>query len=155
MGRIYTATDADNGITTTGDIVEITAPSDGTIEILSFYFGQTSDAGNSEAEMSQVSIKRVGTSGSGGATVTPLKHDAGDGATGATIESYNTTDATPEASVSGWGEAFNLQAGLFYTPTPEERILIGPSEGIVFKLEKSPADAIDVVFRLTWEERGG
>ena len=65
MGRIYTAT-SDIATFTSGDIVEIIAPSDAVVLIHSFSIGAQTETDDS----SVVVLARAGTSGSGGGAIT-------------------------------------------------------------------------------------
>lgn len=153
MGRVYTVSAVAAGHTTAGDIMEIIAPSDAVVVLHSAFFGQTSDAGDAEAEMLRVQIMRATTGGSGGGTPTARPHELGDAAFGGTTESFNTTDATGLTVIVD--QAFNVQSGFFYEPTPEERIMISPSASLVLFLQLAPGDALDVLVSMTFEEIGG
>lgn len=153
MGRMYTAEVNAVAVTAAQDFFEINAPADAIVVLHSCFLGQTSDAGDAEAEMLSVQISRVGgTAGSGGSSPTVNPHQLGDSAFGGTVEANNTTQVgTP---VELYSETFNVQAGWYYVPTPEERFIISPSGGIVVEIT-APADSLTMSGRITFEEIGG
>jgi hypothetical protein len=151
--RTYTLPLAATSVSAAVDLAEIVVPAGAMIVVRSAFFGQISDTGDAQAELLSITMKRgVGsTSGSGGSTQAASKHETGDAAFSTTPEIFNTTQA-----VAGGGslttlpiEAENVQAGWYYTPTPEELIYFGPGESIIFS-QSAPADAITVVGRITF-----
>lgn len=160
MGIIYTGEDTTSGSTDDLDFVELIAAADHVIRILSMRVGQSSEAADAQAEMMGITLKRASgsyTSGSGGATPTPRPHSFQAPATGATLEMSNTTIA-----VVGLGalddllaDAFNVQVGWLYQPSPDEYIEISPAQAFIATMSKVPADAIDWHVSVTWEELGG
>lgn len=154
-GRLYTASRSVADVATTStpmDLIEISAPSTAVVIIHSAFIGQYSDAGDAAAEMLRVQINRYATSGSGGTTVTPALHDLGSTAFGGAVEvSNNTLGGTATVLLE---ETFNIQAGWYYTPTPEERIVVPPSGIIAFTLPADAADALSLSYRVTFEEIG-
>lgn len=155
MARIYTATAEVSNVTAAIDLMEVNAPSDSAIMILSAVVSQSSEEGDAEAEMLQFSIGRAsGSAGSGGSSATPQAHDEGDPASGATVESGNTTRAGTNTLIRR--EAANVQAGWFYTPVPEERIIVSPGgDPLIFGMEDTPADAVNFKIAVTFAEIGG
>lgn len=158
MARTYTVEFDAVAVTAVQDLVEIAVPAGAMVVVRSAFFGQSSDAGDAQAEMLRVQMKRgVGaTSGSGGSTATAAKHETGDPAFSTTPEINNTTQA-----VAGGGsltiipaETYNVQAGWYYTPTPEEFVWYGPSELIVFSLPAAPADSLTMTGRVTFTVYG-
>lgn len=154
MGRMYTASVGAVAVTAAQDFFELVAPSDAVVVIHSIYIGQYTDAGDSEAEMLPVQINRNTASGSGGSALTARPHEVGDAAFGGTVEANNTTQAGGTETVLVQ-EAFNIQAGWFYKPTPEERIVLSPSGQIVVELPVAPTDSITMQGSITFEEIGG
>ena len=118
MGLVYTAVFEDVAVSAAQDFFEIAAPSDAIVEVHSVRIGQTSDVGDSAAEILAISFVRGqgATSGSGGSTPTPNPTHAGYAAAGSTVEANNTTKM-----VAGGGslqvlynDTFNLQVGFLY-----------------------------------------
>ena len=154
MGRMYTASFGGVAVTAIQDLFELNAPSDSVVALHAISVTQSSDAGDSEAEMLRVQISRsTGTSGSGGTTLTARPHNVGDAAFGGTAEANNTTQATTTTVVRE--ETFNVQIGWFYRPAPEERIILSPGGALVVELPTAPADALTMSGSITFEEIGG
>ncbi len=153
MGRMYTAVFNDVAVTAIQDLFELNAPADAVVVLHSVTIGQSSDAGDGQAEMLSVQISRCTGSGSAGSTPTAQKHNVGDAAFGGTVEANNTTQGATATPI--FSEAFNVQAGWFYRPTPEERIILSPSGRIVVELPVAPADALTMSGSITFEEIGG
>lgn len=153
MGRMYSVTSSAAALVTAGDVMEINAPTDAVVILHRVFFGQDTDYGDAQAEILRIQLNRATTGGSGGGTPTANPLSAGDSAFGGTCESFNTTDATTLTTLID--EAFNVQAGWLYDPTPEERIEISPGERIVLFLEKAPSSAFDAVVTMIFEAVGG
>jgi hypothetical protein len=158
MGLVYSA-EHNASSAAQVDFAELLAPSDAVIRILSVRIGQDSEAADAQAEMMGVKfIRATGsyTSGSGGGGAA-APHHKGAPAAGATAEVLNTTQAA-----AGLGtftdllqDAFNVQVGFLYQPTPDEYIHLSPSDALVIAATKAPADSVDWKVSITWEELGG
>ena len=153
MGLIYTATFEEVAVTAVQDLFQITAPSDATVMIHSFYCSQSSDAGDSESEQLNILIHRGSTDGSGGTTITARPMQVGFPAAGSTIEVNNTTQSTEGNIIHA--ESWNVMAGYQYRPTPEEKVYISPSGRLIFELQTAPADSLTMSGTLVFEEIGG
>jgi hypothetical protein len=136
------------------DILEIGTTATQIVIIHSAFVGQSSDAGDAQAEMSQIQINRYATSGSGGGTaLVPRPHHIGDPAFGGSIDDFNSTQGGTATLISE--ETFNVQAGWYYTPTPEERIIVNPSSFIALSFPQAAfADDLTVTARITFEVIG-
>jgi hypothetical protein len=140
------------------DAFEIIAAAGKTYILHEVVLGQSTDYGDAAAEGLSVIIKRATgayTTGSGGSTPTPAKHSTSDPAAGASAKTMNTTQA-----VTGSGalttirqDAFNIQGGYQYLPTPETRITVRDDEAIVVSVS-APADAVTVSGCAVIEELG-
>ena len=155
MGRVYSASFDGVAVTAIQDLFELVAPSDAAVVLHSAYVGQSSDSGDSESEMLRVTISRTDNtaSGTGGTAPTARPHEAGDAAFGGTVEVNNTTQATVTTVVQAY--AFNIQAGWFYQPVPEERIVLSPSGTLVVELPAAPSDSLTMSGTITFEAIGG
>jgi len=153
MGMVYTASFTDVAVTVAQDLFELTAPSDAAVIIHSCYIFQNSDFGDSAAEGLTISVTRYSTGGSGGGTPTERPHDVGYGASGSAVETNNTTQGGTPVVVHS--DAFNVQAGWQYRPTPEERISVSPGGFLAIELPSAPADSLTMSGSLTYEEIGG
>jgi hypothetical protein len=129
------------------------SPTDAIVVLHSVIITQSTDAGDSEAEMLPILFHLGSTSGSGGSLVTPSPLELGDAAFGGTVEANNTTQSTEGTFLHA--EAFNIQAGFFYRPTPEERIIISPSDRLIIELQAAPIDSINMNGTAIIEEIGG
>lgn len=153
LGRMYTASFEEVAVSAIQDLFELNAPSDSVVVIHKCIITQESDAGDAEAEMLRMTIQRAGTSGSAGSTATARPHHVGDAAFGGTVEVNNTTQAGTLTVLHA--EAFNVQLGWIYDPSPEERIIVSPSGRVVFSINDAPADALTMSGILIFEEIGG
>lgn len=145
MGRFYSVPFSAVAVSAAQDLFEITAATGKPFILHEIVIGQTSDYGDAAAEGLQILIKRgVGsTSGSGGSTVTPAKHLTNDAAAGPTPEINNTSQhaAGGGSLTTIRADAFNVQAGYQYMPTPEQRLTFLPAEVCVVSIT-APADAV-------------
>ena len=162
MGRKFTVQFDNVSVSAAQDFFEVISTASQVIRVLSAFIGQsgTADFGDAQAEGLRILIKRASgsyTTGSGGTTATPAPHDFVSPAFGGTVRANSTT-----AAVVGTGalttisaETFNVQAGWYYTPTPEEWIELNPSQAIIFNLPVAPSDALSAVSgRVTFEVIG-
>jgi len=148
MGLMYTAR-FNTAVTAAQDVFALTTVSPDMCVIHSIRLGQTSDPGDAQAEMLGVVIARVATVGSGGAAVTPQPHMIGAPSATATMRANDTTvAATPTILLS---DAWNVQAGWLYLPTPEERIWCSSTNKIVVTIT-APADSLSMRGSFTFEE---
>ena len=153
MGRIYTLPFSATAVSAAVDAFEINVPSDQIVVVHSAHIGQHSDPGDAESELLHIIIQRSsGVSGSGGTSPAPVPHHLGDAAYGTTCDVLNTTGATTLTLLRA--EAFNVQAGYFYTPTPEERIYISPGGRLVWSMS-APADELTMSGSVVFEVLGG
>lgn len=156
MGRFYSVPFSAATVTAAQDVFEVLAASGKPFVLHEIVLGQTSDAGDAQAELEQVLIKRATgsyTSGSGGSTVTPVKHLTNDAAAGPTAEINNTTQASAGtgALTTIRTETWNVQSGYQYLPTPESRLVFLPSEACVVSIT-APADSLTMSGTLVFEE---
>lgn len=128
MGRIYTAV-ASSTQAVAGDIIELAAPSTSSLKLREVTVTQSDSETDDSTE---IKISRFTTSGSGGGTPTPAPANQGDAASAATVESFNTTDATT-GEVELWREGISTLAGFHKIYQPDSRPSIPPSGLIVVK----------------------
>ena len=153
MGMVYSAAVSEVAVSVIQDLVEITAPADAVVILHSVYVGQSTEEGDAAAEMLPINIVRYATGGSGGTLGTENPHEVGFPAAGGAVEFNNTTQGTTATLLLA--DAFNVQAGWQYRPTPEERIVVSPSGVLAVELPVAPADAMNANITITWEEIGG
>lgn len=156
MGRFYSVPFSAVSVSAAQDLFEVLAASGKPFWLHEIIIAQSSDYGDAAAEGLSILIKKATgsyTSGSGGSTVTPAKHLTNDAAAGPTAEINNTTQASAGsgALTTIRAEAFNVQAGWQYLPTPETRIQFLPTEACVVSIT-APADAVTMSGTLVFEE---
>lgn len=156
MGRFYTASFSATAVSAAVDVFEVLAASGKPFILHEIAIAQSSDYGDAAAEGLSILIKKATgsyTSGSGGSTATFRPHSTNDAAAGPTAETNNTTQASAGsgALITMRAEAFNVQAGYQYLPTPEQRMLFLPTEALVVSIT-APADAITLSGSVTIEE---
>ncbi len=152
MGRMYSAVFDNIAQSAAGDIIEIASAAAKVVIIHSIFYGQEDDYGDASADGGRLTLQRATTSGSGGTVVTGLPLDPGDAAGSATVERNNSTPAATLTLLVG--ETFNWQAGWFYKPTPEERVVLGGADIVVLRLEDTPAVSHNTSLTLIYEEIG-
>ena len=158
MSGKYVANTGEQTVSATQDLVEMQVPNDATVKVRRVQITQSSDAGDSESEQLNATLKRCigSTSGSVGAALTPAKKQSGDAASGCTCERNNTTVA-----VAGGGslddimdEDFNVMAGLSLVFPPGEEIVLSPGEEFYVNIS-APADALTLSCSVEFVEEGG
>lgn len=151
MGRIYTASFSAVAVTAAVDFFELLAPATGMVRLISCRIGQSTEEADAQAEMLNINIVRYATTGSGGGTATPAPMQVGHAASGVTsVETNNTAQGvTPTVLVS---DAWNVQIGWVYQPSPEEMILVPPSGLLAIESPDTPADSISFSGTLVFEE---
>jgi hypothetical protein len=156
MGRFYSIQFNAVSVSAAQDLFEVLAASGKPFYLHEVVVGQSSDYGDAAAEGLTIAIKRATgsyTSGSGGSTPTPAKHLTNDAAAGVTAEANNTTQAAAGsgALTTIRSDAFNVQGGYQYMPTPEQRPFFLPAEACVVSIT-APADALTVSGTMVIEE---
>jgi len=151
MGRMYSAVFEGITVSIAQDLFELNAPSDAVVVVHEI---RISDDTSEASEQLPFTIKRsTGSSGSGGATVTPEALEVGDAAFGGTVERNNTTRATTVTTLRRLSE--NMLNGVHWLFTPEVRLVISPSGRIIVGLETAPGSARTMSGTIIFEEIGG
>ena len=152
-GNMYSAVAEEVAVTAAQDILQIVAPSDAVVEIHRVVISQSSDAGDSEAEMLNVLYHRGGTNGSGGTTVTPAPLHLGGVAAGSVVEANNTTQSTEGTQIHG--DSFHISAGYDDQRTPETYIYVSPDDIFNIELQTAPSDSLTMTVTVYFRELGG
>jgi hypothetical protein len=156
MGRMYTIDFGPTAITVAADIVEIVPADDKPVIVHGFEIFQTTDLGDvAEEIIGLVWVRGNATSGSGGATPTPIPINASDAAAGLTAEALNTTAASTGSPVNGQRHGWNVRIPTQVIYTPETRPVI--SQGgtrLCLRMAAAPADSITISGCVTVEELG-
>lgn len=154
MGIRYAVPFSAVAVTAQQDFFEINASSTRSLILHSIYITQNSDAGDAQDEMLSVLIKTgATTSGSGGTAPTPQPL-GGSGTAQFTAEVNNTTKATAGTIVTKHADSFNVRAGWYYRPTPEERIELLGGGRLTVELATTPADSLTMNGTAIVEEIG-
>lgn len=159
MARMYSAVFKAVAITAAQDLFEILAATGKGIYIHGFAIGQSTEEGDAQSEMLQLTTNRgVGavTSGSGGSTATPQAVQDADSNSGATVEINNTTRMVVGSGTLEELEAhcWNVQIPYIFWYTPETRPYITPGNRWTLELEDAPADSITASGTVWFEEQG-
>jgi hypothetical protein len=156
QNRIYTVSFTGVAITAAVDIFELTPADDKPLEILGFFWGQSSDFGDAQAEQIGYRVIRGHTtSGSGGAAATPRPLNRSDSAAGFTAETNNTTAASVGSTVDLHCDVINVQAGeKLWLPEGCEWEASQADTTIVIRLIAAPADSITTSGTLYVREQG-
>jgi hypothetical protein len=156
MGRRYTAPINIGAHTAQLDVFELLAGSGKPVRLLCVELGQSTELGDAQEEMIPLVLKRVTgapTSGSGGSTPTLQPVLASGAASGATLETGNTTKLTGGTSAELARFIWNVRAGLLYQPPPEEQIVADAATRLVLEEVATPADSITgPIGRIVFEE---
>lgn len=131
------------------DLFQITAGSSNPIDIIGCRISQTSDVGDAAAEMLRVQIVRRSTVSTGTA-LTEVKHLETSGSPTASVLGNTTAEGTIGDILAD--DSFNIQAGFFYNPIPEERIRVAAGGRLSFFLPVGPADELTMNATLIWME---
>lgn len=154
MGRMYVATFAGVSVSAVQDLFELTLPATCVVQI---HRAEITNDASETSEQLPIQLRRgVGsTSGSGGSTATPAKlGGTGDPASTVTVEINNTTVMSAGTITTLARRGFNVLSGWLYAPTPEERIVLSPSERLSVHLPTAPSAAITLSGEVVFEELG-
>lgn len=121
------------------DLFELFPAANNPICIHSIRMGQSSLEADANAGMARVSIRRDTASGTG-TSATPRPLSPGCEAADATAEYAHTVDAAGTETIL-IEDAWNVQAGWLYLPTPEERLWFTSAAGMVLRNEEVVAAA--------------
>lgn len=162
MGRFYSIPFDAVSVTAGQDLWEVLAAAAKPFWLHEVVFGQDSDYGDAQAEGLRILIKRATGSyntGAGGTSPGVRQHLTNDTAAGVTAKANDVNQATAGAGglLTIRAEAFNVQAGYQYLPTPETRFLFLPTEAAIVSLHGAagtagPNDALVCSGTLVLEE---
>ena len=156
QNRIYTVTFAATAVTAQVDLFEVRPADDKPLEVIGLFLGQSSDAGDAQAELLAYSVIRGFTaSGSGGSTPTPAPLNRSDTAAGFSAETLNTTLANTGTTVTLWADTFYVQAGeKLWLPEGAEWEASQADTSIVVRLAAAPGDSLTMSGTLVVREQG-
>ena len=150
MSRMYAISRDGQAVTTSNEVWKVTAPASAVVVLHSAFLGQYSDAGDASAEMLRVRIYRTDSNTTGTSGYSNRPFSSGDAVFGGTNTVSSTVSTSPRILIR---ESFNVQAGWYYTPTPEERITVSPGQKLAIYMG-APADSVTMSFRAVIEEIG-
>lgn len=151
---MYSCTFVGIAVSAAQDLFEIATPATSSVAIHGLVLGQSSDYGDAQAEGLRIQLIRGHTTtGSGGATITPVQLVPGGAAASSTVKRNNTTVATGGSPLVCWVDVWNVQAGYQMWWPPESHILVAPSSRIVVT-QTAPADEITMSGTLIYEALG-
>ena len=150
MGRMYSASFTEIGVTVVQDLFQIEAVTVPVI-IHAIYLSQTSDLGDAASEGLIIRIRRVTDALTNVTAEAQL--DTGDAAALADINANDTTPLTTGAATVH-AEAWNILTPFVYLPPPELRIVIDVGNCITVNLNTAPADSITMSGTMYFEEIG-
>lgn len=153
MGRMYTVAFSAVTVSAAEDLFEITPADDKPVKLRGLFIGQSSDAGDAQDEMLQVSIIRGHTtSGSGGSTPTPRPLSSIDVAAGFAAEANNTTIASAGTTHTLHTDTFNVRAGYQLWFPPECCPMASQADVTIVVRVTAPADSLTMSGTLYVEE---
>lgn len=153
---IYAATFSGVAISAAQDVFEIVAPSNSRVRIAEIAIGQYSDAGDAVAEILSVQVIRgYTTTGSGGASVTPVNLSGHSGAASATstVARNNTGVASGGSPATIRSDTWNIQTPWIYVPARVEQFILDAGQRLVVRVT-APADELTVNGTILFEELG-
>lgn len=151
-GPIYTAAFSAVAVSVAQDLFQLLASSTVPFIVRRVVIGQSSDAGDAQAEMLDITLSSsdMTVNGAGGTTPALVAHSGGFAAATAVAEANNTTVSTVLTLIHA--DAFNVQAGFLYLPTPEELVTIQVTEAFIVKIPSAPTDPLTMSGSITFEE---
>jgi len=152
MGRMYTCAFSGASSAASLDLIELACGSADVIAVHEICVSQLADVGDAEEEMLLLEWKSGVTTGSGGSAGTVVAALPGDPATGATVETGNTTKATGGSTQYAW--YWNIRVPFIQIFTPETRPILSPSRVAVLTQSTTPADSITYGGYIVFEEIG-
>lgn len=155
MRGVYRASIVITGVTTAKTLLYITTPSSAVIEILS---AKVTNTNEDTSEQVVAELNRISSLGTPTATtVTPKPTEEGSGASGVTCKG-NVTGSEPTYDAAADSICNNgankLGNGWEYTPLPEERTVIKPSDSVGLKLVDAIANSCTLVAEILYREIG-
>jgi hypothetical protein len=154
--RLYTVSFTAVAITVAVDIFELTPADDKPIEILGFFWSQSSDVGDAASEILPYRVIRGHTvAGSGGATTTPRPLNRSGAAAGFTCKTNNTTAANTGTTVDLHADSINIMAGeKLWLPEGCEWEASQGDTTILIRLAAAPTDSLTTSGTLYVREQG-
>jgi hypothetical protein len=148
IGRLYSVVFTAVSVSAQQDLFYIKPAADKICVVEAIYLGTSggaADAGDAQEELFDVELIHLQgsvTVGSGGTVVTPSPVAINDAAAGFTARANDTTKAGATTSIVRHPDGFNTRIPYVYAPPAEHRELVANANGMVFRLNTTPADPI-------------
>lgn len=150
--RLYAVTFDNVAATAVQDLISVTATANMAIRIHEAAVGQIDLTTVSSLRVALRRLPATVTAGTGGNAFTPVKLQNGDAAATATARINDTGVATTSGSATVIvADTFNVLNGFLWLPAPEDRIIIAPSQALVFSLLTAPTSC-HISGRVIFEE---
>ena len=150
MGRIYSVSFTEVGVTAQQDLFQIEAVTVPAI-IHAVYLSQSSDLGDTESEGLSILIRRVTDALTNVTAEAQL--DTGDAVAFADLNVNDTTELVAGAQ-NVHTEVWNILTPFIYLPPPELRIVVPVGDVVTVNLNTTPADSITMSGVMYFEEIG-
>jgi hypothetical protein len=154
MGRMYYAPITAAAVATSINLWSIQPAAEDPIVLHAFEISQSTEFGDTQAEALELNLtRRIGapTTGAGAAvTEVPAMHD--DTTSTATVLTELTADWTAGTEQIMAKIGWNVQASYLWMPPPEGRIQVKDNDVLLLDLVTVPADVIDVLGWILYEE---
>lgn len=149
MGRYYTVQFTAVALTAAADLFELTCASERPIRIWGWNVFQTTDLGDANEEVLDLTLQRAVTAGSGGTSVTPVAMDRES--TADTSANRTVTTAHTSGTVI-WRRGWNIRIPDEFWFTPETAPIVDSATDPVTLTMTAPADSITVSGVMLFEE---
>mgnify|MGYP001014350979 CR=1 FL=1 len=154
MGRMYVAPIDAVAVAAVCELFYIAAPSDAVVRLHEVVI--TQDASEVSEQLPFRIFRTVTDQSAKGSAITPAPLASGDAAFGGTVRSNILTAETFATETTMLiSESQNILTGFRYLPTPESRIDISPTAGLVVKLDAAPSASLTISGYAVFEEIGG
>ena len=156
-GNVYSAGDDSVSFLvadTSADIIRIAGNAGAIYYIHEVRIGQTSDAGDANAEQLPIAAFRYTTAGSGSASTPAIVSKMPGAPTAKAVITLVEDSIASGLSGQLVTDAWNVQGGFVYTPAPEDQDIVAAvaTEGIVFHCTKTVQSNLTLCVSITWEE---
>lgn len=152
MGRIYEVPFSNVSVSAVQDLFSVQSTSGMAFKLLEIVLGQITVA---TVESLRLTFKRYSGAysiGSGGSSITPVKHNFGDAAATVTARGNDTTQTSGGTSSIIRADVFNEINGFQYLAIPDKEIILAPSQALIISLDIAPAAARTMNGSLLLEE---
>lgn len=138
MGRVYYVPISEVTVAAAQDVFEITAAASKPIKIRRVSVYNTDAETNEQVAVNLAYATGAFTSGSGGASVTPVKTDQLDPTASFSAERNNTTGASGGTITVIEAAGYHFSGGWEWRPTPGEEIRVSPSDAFLVRIPNAP-----------------